>query len=86
MIRHCIRRITTFNTPKPIALGNKQEQREFEDLCKKADLKLTQDFDKRMEKQEEEQVVITTGEIGGPKGLEPTRYGDWERKGRVYDF
>ena len=27
-----------------------------------------------------------TGEIGGPKGPEPTRYGDWERKGRVYDF
>lgn len=25
-------------------------------------------------------------EIGGPKGLEPTRYGDWERKGRAYDF
>lgn len=27
-----------------------------------------------------------TGEIGGPKGPEPTRYGDWERKGRVSDF
>ncbi|BES95325.1 chromosome 6 open reading frame 57 [Nesidiocoris tenuis] len=27
-----------------------------------------------------------TGEIGGPKGVEPTRYGDWERKGRVTDF
>lgn len=25
-------------------------------------------------------------EIGGPKGLEPTRYGDWERKGRAIDF
>ncbi|XP_067641729.1 succinate dehydrogenase assembly factor 4, mitochondrial [Eurosta solidaginis] len=27
-----------------------------------------------------------TGEIGGPAGPEPTRYGDWERKGRVTDF
>lgn len=27
-----------------------------------------------------------TGEIGGPRGPEPTRYGDWERKGRVSDF
>ena len=27
-----------------------------------------------------------TGEINGPKGKEPTRYGDWERNGRVYDF
>jgi homeobox protein ESX1 len=25
-------------------------------------------------------------EIGGPSGPEPTRYGDWERKGRVSDF
>lgn len=25
-------------------------------------------------------------EYGGPKGLEPTRYGDWERNGRCYDF
>jgi hypothetical protein len=25
-------------------------------------------------------------EYGGPKGLEPTRYGDWERKGRCVDF
>ena len=25
-------------------------------------------------------------EIGGPKGEEPTRYGDWERKGRAVDF
>jgi hypothetical protein len=26
------------------------------------------------------------GETGGPAGLEPTRYGDWERKGIVSDF
>jgi hypothetical protein len=25
-------------------------------------------------------------ERGGPKGPEPTRYGDWERKGICYDF
>ncbi len=25
-------------------------------------------------------------ETGGPGGLEPTRYGDWERKGRAVDF
>ena len=25
-------------------------------------------------------------ESGGPKGLEPTRYGDWERKGTISDF
>jgi hypothetical protein len=26
------------------------------------------------------------GEIGGPKGPEPTRYGDWEQNGRCSDF
>jgi len=25
-------------------------------------------------------------EQGGPKGLEPTRYGDWEKSGRCVDF
>ncbi|KAK5968877.1 hypothetical protein GCK32_002787, partial [Trichostrongylus colubriformis] len=27
-----------------------------------------------------------TGEIGGPAGVEPTRYGDWERKGRHFSW
>ncbi len=25
-------------------------------------------------------------ETGGPKGPEPTRYGDWEQRGRCTDF
>jgi hypothetical protein len=25
-------------------------------------------------------------EVGGPKGPEPTRYGDWEKKGLTSDF
>lgn len=28
----------------------------------------------------------TAPEKGGPSGPEPTRYGDWERKGRAVDF
>ncbi|XP_062345757.1 succinate dehydrogenase assembly factor 4, mitochondrial isoform X2 [Cinclus cinclus] len=28
----------------------------------------------------------TTKERGGPRGPEPTRFGDWERKGRCIDF
>lgn len=27
-----------------------------------------------------------TGEVNGPRGPEPTRYGDWERKGKCVDF
>ncbi|MGH6888471.1 MAG: DUF1674 domain-containing protein [Rhizomicrobium sp.] len=34
-----------------------------------------------------ENVVSTERkEIGGPSGPEPTRYGDWERKGLISDF
>jgi len=29
---------------------------------------------------------LASEEQGGPKGIEPTRYGDWERRGRTYDF
>ena len=35
---------------------------------------------------EEERVNEETGERGGPRGEEPTRYGDWESKGRCWDF
>lgn len=31
-------------------------------------------------------VADGTREIGGPKGPEPTRYGDWEQNGRCTDF
>lgn len=30
--------------------------------------------------------VVTVPETGGPKGPEPTRFGDWEKKGRCSDF
>lgn len=31
-------------------------------------------------------VTQPPGEIGGPAGPEPTRFGDWEFKGRCSDF
>ncbi|MEL7486538.1 MAG: succinate dehydrogenase assembly factor 4 [Pseudomonadota bacterium] len=34
----------------------------------------------------EAQEKKKAGEKGGPAGPEPTRYGDWERKGRAVDF
>jgi hypothetical protein len=52
----------------------------------------------KAEKQTEEKPPDTEGgatkprpekrdeEVGGPKGLEPIRYGDWESKGRCIDF
>jgi hypothetical protein len=29
---------------------------------------------------------VELAESGGPKGEEPTRYGDWENHGRCWDF
>lgn len=34
----------------------------------------------------DELAASPTGERGGPRGPEPTRFGDWERKGRCFDF
>ncbi len=31
-------------------------------------------------------AIARKPEIGGPKGPEPTRYGDWEKAGRCVDF
>ncbi len=31
-------------------------------------------------------TIRSPKELGGPKGPEPTRYGDWERRGRCIDF
>jgi hypothetical protein len=37
-------------------------------------------------KQPAEPAKLPEKEIGGPKGPEPTRYGDWEVNGRCSDF
>ncbi|KAJ3376502.1 hypothetical protein HDU92_000263, partial [Lobulomyces angularis] len=77
-----------FNQPKPIPLGNLKDQKEMEDLIKSKQKELeTSDYhpDAQSENtgpQFEGDKNPVTGEIGGPQGLEPTRYGDWERKGR----
>jgi len=39
--------------------------------------------DVRREQEDKKQLPP---ELGGPKGPEPTRYGDWERKGIAVDF
>jgi len=38
------------------------------------------------EAHEENLETKRSGEKGGPRHIEPTRYGDWERKGITYDF
>jgi hypothetical protein len=53
-------------------------------------------MDDRTRDKDEKRPAVPTGqvqppaaqprEIGGPKGPEPTRYGDWEYNGRCTDF
>jgi hypothetical protein len=42
--------------------------------------------EKTMPRKKKPLEIKKTDELGGPKGLEPTRYGDWEKKGRCSDF
>jgi len=48
-----------------------------------AAVRALKEAEERREKQAEQK---RNGEKGGPSGPEPTRYGDWERKGRAVDF
>lgn len=51
--------------------------------------KKQEDQDKKQDSRNpDEEINSNEGsrEIGGPKGPEPTRYGDWERRGRCIDF
>ena len=41
---------------------------------------------RRAQAEREAQAQPRATEVQGPKGLEPTRYGDWERKGIASDF
>lgn len=38
------------------------------------------------ERRAKEATQARPKEIGGPKGPEPTRFGDWEKKGIAVDF
>ena len=46
------------------------------------------DKEERVEADETEsgEADKTPAEVGGPRGKEPTRYGDWEKNGRCIDF
>ena len=61
-------------------------------IIKKAEIKTPKpDIDARTKADEKAEAVAARhkkgkSESGGPKGLEPTRYGDWEKSGRCIDF
>jgi hypothetical protein len=48
--------------------------------------KLNEEKEQNNTKDKLNENVDITKEQGGPKGPEPTRYGDWEKAGRCSDF
>jgi hypothetical protein len=77
------------STPRPVPLGNSKDQKEFEQSVTNyysgSEIE-SPNTPKEPNSNFDGDKNLLTGEIGGPKGKEPTRYGDWEKNGRVYDF
>ena len=71
----------------------REEQRAFQEELAKRDVELTMRM-ADIEKAQEEAANFAAAaeaarrayEEGGPRGPEPTRFGDWERKGIAVDF
>jgi hypothetical protein len=49
-----------------------------------AERALAEAAERRAKSEQRDQAAAK--EINGPKGLEPTRYGDWEKRGIASDF
>jgi hypothetical protein len=60
------------------------EQKPRKPLTQAAERALAEAAARRAER--EAKTVARPKEANGPKGPEPTRYGDWERKGIASDF
>ena len=54
-------------------------------MCNKT-TKLNEEKEQNNTKDKLNENVNIPKEQGGPKGPEPTRYGDWEKAGRCSDF
>ncbi|CAN1751203.1 Succinate dehydrogenase assembly factor 4, mitochondrial [Linum perenne] len=84
---------TLSNTLRRLVSSTTTHQPEQEDLTNR-NPSPDPESEKRLEEEEEAEeedgddygVNKETGEIGGPRGPEPTRYGDWEKNGRCSDF
>ncbi|MDC7676821.1 DUF1674 domain-containing protein [Asticcacaulis machinosus] len=71
---------------KPVTASETSEPIPVKVLTPQAQRALAEAAERRAQSDAAEQVRLKAIEDGGPAGLEPTRYGDWERKGIVTDF
>ena len=58
----------------------------IEDMDKKSSQHIAEDNANVKQSDQPEKKIDSSVEIGGSKGPEPTRYGDWEKGGRCTDF
>jgi hypothetical protein len=68
----------------PSAAKPQGKPREKRPLSPAAQRALAEAAQRRAER--DRQAVSQPKESGGPSGPEPTRYGDWEKKGLTSDF
>ncbi|WAC47347.1 DUF1674 domain-containing protein [Asticcacaulis sp. SL142] len=71
---------------KPDTASETPEPLPAKALTPQAQRALAEAAERRAQADAAEQARQKAIEEGGPAGLEPTRYGDWERKGIVTDF
>lgn len=62
-----------------LSIGKKNMSKNFKEMAKKA-------LEEAQKRKKLKSVEKAPKEINGPTGPEPTRYGDWEKKGIVSDF
>lgn len=73
----------TEKSSNPVSLPSPVREGESFDLSTPAGRALAEAAARRAQAEAELAMAI---EVNGPKGVEPTRFGDWERKGIAYDF
>ncbi|KAM3681989.1 hypothetical protein ACJW31_12G038500 [Castanea mollissima] len=85
LIRSVVTRFMSSATPhQEIPLQNNKQESIKEDLetkNKEEEEEEEDDDDAQYVDENGNFVNKATGEVGGPRGPEPTRYGDWEQKG-----
>jgi hypothetical protein len=66
-------------------MSNKQAIKNYEKAISPAAQRALKEAEERRKLRHKKEAELAE-EKGGPKGAEPTRYGDWERNGIAYDF
>ena len=66
-------------------MSNDQYIKNYDKVISPAAQRALKEAEERRKIQHKQEAKLAK-EKGGPKGAEPTRYGDWERDGIAYDF